>query len=164
MPVSLLLALALASSPLQASPHGGDPLHASPLQRIDLLSEDPGTWLNDELPSVLAGPARPGLRLLEQVKFVWRTPVPRLTIGTSLTSQSVAYDRPLFGLENLTVGLCLYTRLLLPRGVYADLAWHRGPLRLAVGLSALSNASWARPQWDWWRFLPTVGIGVEFGQ
>ena len=159
MPVSLLLTLALAISPLRA-----EPLPASPLQRIDLLAEDPGTWLNDELPAVLAGPARPGLRLLEQVKFVWNTPVPRLTIGTSLASQSVAYDRPLFGLENLTVGLCLYTRLLLPRGVYADLAWHRGPLRLAVGLSALSNASWARPQWDWWRFLPVIGIGIDVGK
>ena len=162
MPVSLLLALALAASPALAGPDSAP--RDSALRRIDLLSEDPGTWLNDELPSVLAGPARPRLRQHAQVKFVWRTPVPRLTIGTSLTSQSVAYDRPLFGLENLTVGLCLYTRLLLPRGVYADLAWHRGPLRLAVGLSALSNASWARPQWDWWRFLPTVGIGVEFGQ
>jgi hypothetical protein len=128
--------------------------------RVDILSEDPGFWINDELPNVLAYPLRPALRFVMQVKVVWSTPVRGLTIGTSVSSQSVHYERNIFGFESVTVGAGLQTALLLPRGLWVDVAWHRGPYRLALGLSTISDASWGNLRWDSWRFLPTVGVGI----
>jgi hypothetical protein len=128
--------------------------------RVDLLSEDPGVWLNHELPGTLAYPVKPAVRLLTQVKPVWATPVPNLYVGTSLVSQSVVYEHPLWAPGNLWLTGGLQTRWLMPRGALAGLAWRYGRVRVGLGMSAVSDASWARPSWTHWSFLPTVGIGV----
>ncbi len=156
--MSLALSTALATEPAPSAP----PLKKSGFgfSRVDILSEDPGFWINDELPNVLAYPLRPTLRFVMQVKVVWATPVRGLTLGTSITSQSIHYERSIFGFESVTVGGGLQTALLLPRGIWVDVAWHRGPYRLALGLSTISDASWGNLRWDSWRFLPTVGVGI----
>lgn len=156
--VSLVLSTALAADPAPAAPPVKKPGFG--FSRVDILSEDPGFWINDELPNILAYPLRPTLRFVMQVKVVWATPVRGLTVGTSITSQSIHYERSIFGFESVTVGGGLQTALLLPRGIWVDVAWHRGPYRLALGLSTISDASWANLRWDSWRFLPTVGVGI----
>jgi hypothetical protein len=130
------------------------------LERVDLIAEDPGLWINDDIPALFKAPLDPALRFVGQMKVVWGLPVEGLTIGTSLQSQSRHYERTIFGFQSITAGAGLQTSLLLPRGLWVDAAWHRGPMRLALGLSVLSGASWTHLHWDQWRFLPTVGIGI----
>ncbi len=128
--------------------------------RVDLVSEDPGTWVNYDLPlaPVYALPA--GIRFVEQIKPVFTLPWEGWYVGASLASQSVAYERSLLPSANLFWSAGLHTRLLLPRGVHGGLAWRWGVMRLALGVSVTSEATWARPSWRQWSVLPTVGIGV----
>lgn len=53
----------------------------------------------------------------------------------------------------------LRTSLLLPRGALATAAWRHGPIRLSVGVSAVSGAPRARPDWSTWDILPTASVG-----
>lgn len=128
--------------------------------RVDLLSEDPGYWFNYELPAATAYPTRALIRLVEQVKVVFDTPVTGLSVGASLQSQSIWYEQPLLRMPSVTVGGGLFSSLLLPRGVVVDAAWRRGPLRLAVGISADSQASWAHLDYSYWMVMPTFGVGI----
>ena len=141
----------------------GASLHAAPLRfdRVDVLSEDPGLWLNHDLPLASVYWPRTGYRLLEQVKPVWRiAAVEGLHVGVSLRSQSLVYERSLGLGHGLFWTVGLQTSLLLPRGALAGLAWRRGRFRVGVGVSLLSAASWRRPDWtDGW-LLPTLGLGV----
>lgn len=129
-------------------------------QRVDVLSEDPGIWLNDDAKILFQDPGKATLHFAEQIKVVWGLPIDGLTLGTSVLSQSLHFERPVFGFQSFTAGAGLQTFLLLPRGIWVDLAWHRGPVRLAGGVSVLSGASWTNLDWGEWHFLPTVGIGV----
>lgn len=133
------------------------PVH---LERVDIISEDPGTWIHDDLPVLLNTPRAPALHFAEQIKLVWAIPIEGLSIGTSYQSQSLFYERSLLGWQNINAGVGLQTFLLLPRGLWVDVSWRRGPLRLALGFSALSDASWTHLSWNHWRYLPTVGIGL----
>ncbi|MCK6520392.1 hypothetical protein L6R49_03025 [Myxococcota bacterium] len=131
------------------------------LDRVDLLSEDTGAWINYEAPSLLAYPARSGVRYVTQVKPVLALPVENLYLGLSIHSQSVVYERPITEGSEFTWSAGLHTALFFPRGAVAGVAWRHGPLRLAVGVSATSGGTWARPsglaQWD---VLPTLGVGL----
>ncbi len=131
-------------------------------ERVDILSEDPGTWLHYDLPYAGVFPTSPAMRFLTQIKVVWRTPLRGLYVGTSVRSISAVLEVPLFTTDrhglHLTAGA--QSRLLLPSGVMTGLAWRWGPLRLGAGLSVLSAASWSNRRWTQWSFLPTVGIGV----
>ena len=147
MLAALLISVALATTPIR-------------LERVDIISEDPGIWIHDDLPLLLGTPLSPALHFAEQIKLVWGLPVEGLSIGTSYSSQSLFYEGSLFGWQSITAGVGLQTFLLLPRGLWVDVAWRRGPLRLALGFSTLSHASWTHLSWDRWRFLPTVGIGI----
>ena len=145
----------------------GASLHAAPLHfdRVDVLSEDPGLWLNHDLPFASVYWPRTGYRLLEQVKPVWRIrAVQGLHVGVSLSSQSLVYEHPLgvgWGLsQGLSWSVGVQTALGLPRGALAGLAWRRGPFRVGLGVSLLSSATWARPEWTYWWVLPTLGLGV----
>jgi hypothetical protein len=128
---------------------------AGPLARVDLIAEDPGTWLVYDVPS--GNTTAIGVRFITQLKPVWRTPWEGVTLGTSIASQSLSYERPLT--EKLSANAGLQTRLLLPAGATASLAYYPGKVRLAAGVSLISSASWANPDWSSWHALPALGLG-----
>jgi hypothetical protein len=143
--IGLLLALATA--------------HAEPfrLDRVDVLSEDPGTFLG-EGPGLPRTASVTGIRFVSQVKPVIATPAEGLLVGISLATQSVYYERPIWKGIGLTTGV--QTRMLLPRGALLGGHVRAGRLRLGVSANLLSGATWARPDWTTWRVLPGVGIGI----
>lgn len=128
--------------------------------RVDLISEDPGTWLNDDLPMVKVNGIATALRFVTQIKTVIQLPVENLYLGLSLQSQSLAYEAPLVKGGAFFWSVALQTRYLMPTGAFAGLAWRCSRIRLAAGVSAASSASWARPNWSHWSVVPTLGIGV----
>lgn len=135
---------------------------AAPVEfdRVDLISEDPGTFVNYELWGAPTYPTKAAIRFVTQVKPVVSIPrVPGLTVGVSLSSQSVVYERP-FGPEGLHWTAGIQTALLMPRGALGGLAYRTGRWRFGVSASALSGSTWARPSYGQWTVLPTVGIGV----
>lgn len=58
----------------------------------------------------------------------------------------------------------MQTTLLLPPGVYGDVAIRLGPVRIAVGASVLSGATWAAPDYNYWALMPTLGLGIGRAQ
>ena len=127
-------------------------------ERVDLISEDPGFWVNYDAPRFSSSPRVAVLRFLFQVKPVFAMPIDGLKVGISLSSQSVVYERPLARSFHWNLGL--QTSLLLPRGFTAGVAWWGGPVRVGLGVSAVSSATWKRPDWTVWEAIPTVGLGV----
>jgi len=134
--------------------------HAEPfrLDRIDVLSEDPGTFLGEVGPGLPRSVTITGIRFVEQVKPVIATPVDGLLVGVSLATQSVYYERPVYKGLGLTTGI--QTRMLLPRGALLGGHVRAGRFRLGMSANLLSGATWARPDWTTWRVLPGVGIGI----
>lgn len=138
------------------------------VDRVDVLSEDPGLWLADEAPRLGTATSSSALRFVEQLKISWQLPVDGWFVGTSLASQSVVVERPVWTLSHadpasgLLVTGGLQTKALLPRGALVGVAWRHGPVRVGLSLNAVSSASWARPDWTVWRVLP--GLGVGFGR
>lgn len=128
-------------------------------ERVDVLSEDPGLWLRDSTPWAPAvSTTGSAVRFATQVKVVWFLPVEGLTVGTSVQSQSLHLERPVW--RSVSVGGGVQTALGLPRGALAGVAVRHGKLRVGLSLNALSGATWARPEWTSWRVLPGVGVGV----
>ena len=133
----------------------------SPLRfdRVDLISEDPGLWVNDDLSRLEHIPRLGAVRYLSQVKVVLELPSEGIYFGSSISSQSLSAERlivsklPIYGYAGIQAGL------LLPRGIVGGLAYREGPLRVGVGFSGLSSATWRRPDWTVWTWLPSVGIG-----
>jgi hypothetical protein len=140
-----------------AAPDRAAPVH---FERVDILSEDPGTWLVDDAPRVALSPRLTALRWLEQVKVSAAIPRASLVIGVSASSQSLSLRRPLSHRVPLYGSVGLTTALGLPRGGLLGAEYWRGPVRIGVGLHAHAGATWARPVWDSWRILPGVGIGL----
>lgn len=131
------------------------------LERVDLLSEDTGTFFHYDAPMVTVYPAIPAVRFVEQVKVVFGTPLKGVTAGLSIASQSVMWETPLFESDGpFSFGVGLHTKLLFPRGFFADVSWRVGRFRLAIALAAASSGSWARPQWRTWNVLPSIGVGI----
>ena len=134
---------------------------AGPIQfdRVDVLSEDPGLWVNDDLLRIQQTPRIGVIRYLGQVKVVLSMPVDGVYFGASLASQSLVVEQllvpkwPVFGYAGVQ------SSLLLPRGLQAGLSFRHGGLRVGAGISGLSSATWARPDWTVWTFLPTIGLG-----
>ncbi|MFE8600738.1 hypothetical protein KYC5002_34810 [Archangium violaceum] len=132
------------------------------LDRVDVLSEDSGTFLHYEVPMAPAYPAMTALRFVTQVKVVLALPVSGLYAGASIASQSLSYEGPLWRSEDgrgLFWTASVHTRLLMPYGAHAGVAWRFGSMRLGLGASASSEASWARPAWTEWKVLPTLALG-----
>jgi hypothetical protein len=129
------------------------------LQRVDVLSEDPGQWLHQEAPRLGVDALTPTVRLLTQMKVVWSTPVRGLDFGVSVGSQSLVYEYPLLPRANLSLSMGVQTRLLLPRGALVGVAWRAGPVRLGLSLSVFSEATWSRVNYRYWTALPTLGLG-----
>ena len=130
------------------------------LQRVEILSEDPGTWLHYELPMAASRPSTAAVRLIEQIQPVWQSPWTDIYIGTSLTVQTLQIERPL-GDESLRWSAGIQTALLCPKGVVGALHWQRKRLHLSAGLSLSSMASWQHRSWNQWTLLPTAGIGIS---
>lgn len=151
--LALPCALAALAAPARAEAGWG-------FDRVDIVSEDPGTWLNYELPVAGTYPTRAALRFVTQIRPVWTTPIEGLTFGTSIQSQSLSYERPLPFLPQLHWNVTLQTRLLLPRGVNAGLAWRWKWFRIGAGVSASTAASWSAIDYRAWNVLPVLGIGV----
>jgi hypothetical protein len=132
-------------------------------ERVDVLSEDTGQWLNQNAPRLLVEPLTPSVRFLFQIKPVFTTPVRGLSFGLSIASQSLVYEYPLVESLRLSLSVGVQTRLLLPRGALVGLAWRYGPVRIGAGLSVFSEASWANIDYRAWTVLPTVGLGFGPG-
>jgi len=131
------------------------------LDRVDLLSEDPGTWIHYEAPTFGTYPTRPGLRFVTQVKPVWNTRWEGVTLGTSLSSQSLVVESPLLPDQGVTWSAGVQSILLFPRGATAGVAWRWKFLRVGAGVSAVSAGTWSRPGGlAQWTVLPTLGVGV----
>lgn len=149
-----LISLMTASLTLAAAPVR--------LDRVDLLSEDKGTFLNYDLPMAGAYVPITAGRFVEQVKVVLALPA-NLYAGASIASQSLSYEGPLWRSQDgrgLFWTASVHTRLLMPYGIHAGVAWRFGLLRVGVGASASSQASWARPAWSEWKVLPVLALGI----
>lgn len=128
------------------------------LDRVDLLSEAPATWLSDEAPRLRHTTTVPVIRWVEQVTVAVGLPE-GVEVDLSLAAQSLRLERPL-PWADLAVGGGVTTRLGLPTGALLGASWRPGPVRLGLSAVLLSDASWARPEWSRWRLLPGVGIGI----
>lgn len=127
--------------------------------RIDVLAEDPGTWWLDDLPRAGWNGGTVALKGLAQVKVVVALGGDGLQLGISASSQSLVLERPIWPSADLYAWGGLQTALLLPRGLMAGISYRPGPVRISVGVSAVSSASWARPDWSSFALLPTIGLG-----
>ena len=130
---------------------------AATLDRVEVLADDPGTYVFDELPLLVARPGVTGLRFIAQVQPVLRFES-GVTLGASLSSLTVGWetrpdDRGIGGL------VAMPTRLGLPSGLVLAGTWRRGPLWVDVGMRAASGASWVSPTWSDLRIGPTLGLG-----
>lgn len=130
------------------------------LERVDLVSEDPGLWLIDEAPRSGISPRVTALRWLEQVRFGVAIPEASLVVGLSVESQSVMVRRPLLKRAPVYAQVGVGSALGLPRGGLVGIEAWTGPVRFGLGVHAMSDARWARPRWDRWRVVPGVGIGL----
>lgn len=130
---------------------------AATLDRVELLSDDPGTFAFDELPMLAARPGATGLRFIAQVQPVLRFDS-GVTVGASVSSLTVGWEtRPdEKGLGGL---VAVPTRLGLPAGLVLAGSWRWGPVWVDVGMRATSGATWVRPGWSDTRIGPTIGLG-----
>lgn len=151
----LLVALLHAAAP-------GEP--AAPpafgFDRVDLLSEDPGTWLHHDVPLLPGYPVIPLVRFVEQVKPVFHLPVRGLYAGVSIGSQSLVYEHPLWEEKGLFWSAGLQTRLLYPSGALLGVAWRFSRFRVGLSLSCFTDSGWGRPVPGAVSFLPTLGFGI----
>lgn len=137
------------------------------LERVELLADDTGAWLNYDLPMLGAHPLMVGFRLVEQTQLVWALPIENLKVGTGLESITVSYERSMsVDLAGGDLGWYggLTTRLLMPRGVNAGVDWTKKRLRLAAGASMTSASTWARPGWGVWSPMPVLSVGLVTGK
>jgi hypothetical protein len=126
------------------------------LDRVEVLADDPGTLVSDELPLLLARPGGTGLRFLAQAQPVVRFG-DHFTLGTSLVAITPGWEvRPS---ERRLGGLvAMPTRLGLPAGLVVAGTVRTGPLWLDLGLRASSGASWVAPKYGDLRVGPTLGV------
>ena len=130
------------------------------LHRLELISDDPGLWLNHELPGLVHRPGTAALRFVGQVQPTLNTPWSwkkgELRLGLSLACVSLSWERAVR--DSLDVGVGVQTALGLPRGMMGGIAWRRGAIRIGGGLSVLSAASWSQPDYGTWETLPTLSV------
>jgi hypothetical protein len=163
MLVAATLALALAAEPA-ATPETPAEAPAAPdwafgFDRVDIVSEEIGTFLNYDVVELPVYAVKPVVRFVEQVKVVFRLPWRGFHAGASIESQSLLYEHPV-GPKGLHVTGGLVTRLLFPRGVVAGVAYRFGMFRVGFSLSAFSSGSWSAPGSFQLFLLPSLGLGV----
>lgn len=155
----MLLATAALALALAADPAAAPPEWSPGFDRVDLISEDVGTFLNYDVLETTLYPLKPAMRFAEQVKVVFRLPWTGFSAGASIASQSLTYEFPI-GPKGLFLTGGLVTRLLFPRGVIAGAAYRVGRFRFGFSLSAFSSGSWSAPGSFQWTVLPSLGVGV----
>ena len=167
MPVSLLVALALAAVPAAAVPAAPSAPSAAAREwpgfgfdRVDVLSET-STWLAYDALLFRTEIAKPVLRYVEQVKVSLRLPWRGLYVGLSLGGQDLTYEYPvdLAGLRLYLTG-GIQTRLLFPSGAHVGVAWRWKMLRIGASVAAFTSGSWTSPGSFAVLPLPTLGIGI----
>lgn len=149
--ISFALALALASTPESEDPGFG-------FDRVDLISEAPGTFLNYDLPLFGTDPMVKAVRFVEQVTVSLRLPLRGLYLGLSIGTQSLTYEHPLVG--GLFATGTLQTRLLFPSGANLGVAWRAGIFRIGASVSMTTQGTWISPGAFTPQFLPALGIGI----
>ncbi|HVE83429.1 MAG TPA: hypothetical protein VND93_11300 [Myxococcales bacterium] len=164
MLLATALALALAAEP-QATPAPAPP--AAPawsagFDRVDLISEEIGTFLNYDVLELPVYPTKPAVRFVEQVKVVFRLPWQGLYAGASIESQSLTYEHPI-GPRGLFLTGGVVTRLLFPRGAIAGVAYRIGSFRFGLSASAFTSGSWSAPGSFQWTVFPSLGVGIGTG-
>lgn len=152
------LAIALTALLLQTAEPAEGPSFG--FDRVDVISEGPGTWLHYDVPLITAYPAATALRYVEQVSVVFQLPVKGLYAGAAISGQTLVYEGALMEQLGLRWTAGLQTRLLFPTGLQAGLAWRHGRLRVGLSLSAFTDGGWAHPQGFAIQVLPTLGIGI----
>ncbi len=158
----MLLALCLAAEPSEVK---AVPRATFGFDRVDLVSEDRGTWLNYDLP-MFSGYALSGVvRLVEQVKVSLRLPWQGFYLGLSIASQSLTFEGAIARRLGLFWTVGLQTRLLFPAGVLAGVAWRVAWFRVGVSVSAFTTRGWANLSGSGSgafpvHVLPTIGLGV----
>lgn len=167
MLVATALALMLATDPAvpatapAASP--AEPAWSAGFDRVDLLSEEIGSFLNYDVLELPLYPIKPTIRFVEQVKVVFRLPWKGLYAGASIESQSLTYELPV-GPKGLFLTGGVVTRLLFPRGAIAGAAYRAGIFRFGLSVSAFSSGSWSSPGSFQWTVFPSLGFGVGIPQ
>ncbi|MBO84709.1 MAG: hypothetical protein CL927_05070 [Deltaproteobacteria bacterium] len=126
-------------------------------ERLELLSDDPGRFLSDELPMVAARPGNTALRFLAQVQPVVGFGT-HFTLGTSLSAWTPGWETAL-GDRPIGVLVAVPTRLGLPTGLVTAATYTRGALWVDLGVAAQTGASWRRPAYRDLRVVPTLGLG-----
>lgn len=126
--------------------------------RVDILSEAPGTFLHYDVPVFGTDPTVKAVRFLEQVTVFLKMPVRGLSVGLSLGTQSLWYEHRLTG--GLYGTAALQTRLLFPTGANVGLAYRMGILRIGASVSMTTSGSWAAPSVFVPALLPVLGIGI----
>lgn len=126
--------------------------------RVDLLSESPGTWLTQEAPRLTAIPGTVAVRWVEQVAPVVQIGV--VEVSASVAGQSVGIAVPLDPVRPAWFDAGVVARGLLPVGGRVGVAWGAGPVRLGLSAVALADATWVRPDYAHWSLVPAVGVGV----
>lgn len=163
MLLTAALALVLAAEPETATPAPpAAPSWSFGFDRVDLISEEIGTFLNYDVLELPVYPLKPAMRLVEQVKVVFRLPWQGLYAGASIESQSLTYELPI-GPKGLFLTGGVVTRLLFPRGAIAGAAYRVGIFRFGLSLSAFTSGSWSAPGSFQWTFFPSLGFGVGVG-
>ena len=130
---------------------------AAGLSRLELLSEGSGRFVRDELPLIGARPGVVGLQAIAQLEPVWGFFDDQLTLGASLSAQSIQWERPL-SLPGARLMVGAHARLLLPVGVQASLGYQRAAWMIGAGGALSAAAGWDRPRWDGWGVRPTVVV------
>ncbi|MEQ1502481.1 MAG: hypothetical protein ABMB14_09625 [Myxococcota bacterium] len=128
------------------------------LDRVDLLSELPGTWLHDEAPKLPFAPGVAAVRFATQI-----TPVVSIgaaEVGLSVAAQSVGVRAALDPDHRWWLTTSVVTRAFLPLGGAVGVSVRPGPVRIGVSAVAIAGATWIRPTWTRWTVWPTIGIGI----
>ena len=128
------------------------------LERVDLVSATPGTWLNHDVPMIGSYNTSVILRFVEQVEPIFVTPIEGWSVGLSVVSQSFYRQVELPGSLRAFGGV--QSTLLLPSGVVAGVGGQWRRVSAGVGVSAFSGASWSHLDWTAWQALPTMSMGI----
>jgi len=161
----LITALALTLGADPATPPAPPSTSPSPsawsagFDRVDLISEEIGSFLNYDMLELPLYPTKPAMRFVEQVKVVFRLPWQGLYAGASIESQSLTYEHPV-GPKGLFLTGGVVTRLLFPRGVIAGAAYRLGMLRFGLSVSALTCGIWSAPGSFQLTVFPSLGLGI----
>jgi len=146
--------------PAATIPAPPSPSHWSAgFDRVDLISEEIGTFLNYDVLELPVYPIMPALRFVEQVKVVFRLPWQGLYAGVSIASQSLTYEHPI-GPKGLFLTGGVVTKLLFPHGVIAGAAYRAGVFRFGLSVSAFTSGSWSAPGSFQLTFFPSLGLGI----